>query len=120
MSDDSRMTSEHETDRPLLRRAERIPLDIVVTATGARTSGIIVAVLASDLDAYEARISDLNNLAASVAGYVEDQARGFVDRPDELAGIGAEAAELWDRTWLASQEFDHAADADEQAGETDG
>ena len=43
--------------RPLVR----IPLTIEVTETGAKTDGVIVAVLASDLDALEAENHQLSN-----------------------------------------------------------
>ncbi len=36
-----------------MAKLTRIPLDIVVTATGERTSGKLVAVMADDLDALE-------------------------------------------------------------------
>lgn len=106
-------------DVPLLRRVQRIPLDIVVTATGERTSGVMVCVLAADLDAYEERIRDLNNLAASVACNYEDGLRGTV-MADAAAQDGQEAQRLWDRTWLATQEMDNADEADEQATEKNG
>ena len=44
----------------------RIPLDIVVTATGQSTSGVLVAVLAADLDAIEAVHAPLDLLESLV------------------------------------------------------
>lgn len=37
----------------------RIPLNIVATATGQTTAGVLVAVMVSDLDALEAEVEDL-------------------------------------------------------------
>lgn len=113
-------------DRPeskdTLRRVERIPLDIVVTATGARTPDVIVAVLASDLDALETRLWELNNLAASVASHFEDKGRGLDVAKDE-ADLHDEAHHLWDRTWLATTEIeahDEANATASQSGSTTG
>ena len=73
MSDDaptsSEVSAEYAPVDKRLRRAARIPLDIVVTATGDRTPGVIIAVLAADLDAVETRLWEMNELAASLAGH---------------------------------------------------
>ncbi len=106
--------------RVMLRRAHRIPLDIVAAATGQRTEGLIVAVLASELDAYEERIWHLNNLAAGVAGNWEDEQRLGRSLDEERSSIAADAAGLWDNTWLAVQEIDQADEANERAAGGDG
>ncbi len=48
----------------------RIPLDIVVTATGAKTGGVVVAVMASDLDALEAENERLRNIIEQARSWV--------------------------------------------------
>lgn len=58
------MDGEHNTETEAGCLVQRIPLDIVVTTTGERTPGVIVAVMASDLDALEAEVTALRQQIA--------------------------------------------------------
>lgn len=62
-----------------MEKLTRIPLDVVVTATGERTSGKLVAVMADDLDRLEARLEDaiVADIVARNPGINEDDVRHY-------------------------------------------
>ena len=71
----------------------RIPLDIVVTETGAATGGVIVAVMAADLDALEAerkRLSDRLVTTRTALTLISHDEGGF-ERSREQARKALEA-----------------------------
>lgn len=82
------MTAEQE-----VHRAVRIPLKVTNTLSGEEVApGLVVAVMAEQLDAYEEVLYELANFTALVAGVAE---AGW--RENERADLGLHADTLWKR-----------------------